>query len=286
MVHYRHIFFLLIPLLIACENRYTRHDPSLVVEGWIDAGGHPVVLIHTTYAFNSDNGSYQTMEDIMEEHLLPFAKVTVSDGTQEVVLTGRVDTFFMPPYSYSSLNMTGEEGKTYTVSVKYNALYATAVTTIPPRAVFDSVCIEKADTTARLTGYMSHLNTADTTCYAVFAREYGKKRYRLCPLGVFSSLQASADGQLQVPLYNPFAAASSSLTDRVPTLDFPLTGQPLYIKLSRLDADAYRFWNGWVQQTLTQGILFVPVWQNLHNNIDGGIGNWSGLGSTVYEITL
>ena len=68
--------------------------PEIVVEGWIEDGGFPVVMVTTSVPVSSEYEKWDSLED----HLVRWAKVTVSDGENEVVLTGKMDRNYFPPY--------------------------------------------------------------------------------------------------------------------------------------------------------------------------------------------
>ena len=59
-------------------------EERLVVEGWIDAGGFPIVMVTTSVPTSTE---YQSIDD-QKNHLVRHAKVTFSDGESSVILTG------------------------------------------------------------------------------------------------------------------------------------------------------------------------------------------------------
>ena len=132
------LMFLL--LFTGCEPKEDIAEPELVVEGWITSGGHPLVMLHKSISFNE---SFESVASLIEDKLVPFGKVTIDDGTQKVILTGRLDTNYIPPYRYSSVEIIGEEGKTYSLTAEYENIILTATTTIPPRAYLYSIQIEQ-----------------------------------------------------------------------------------------------------------------------------------------------
>jgi hypothetical protein len=84
----RIIFLCVFLVLASCKGKYLIEEPpQLVVEGWIDANGFPVVILTETLPISEDEISVLTLE----EHLIKWAKVTVCDGEREVVLNGKVD---------------------------------------------------------------------------------------------------------------------------------------------------------------------------------------------------
>ena len=58
-------------------------EEKLVVEGWIDDGGFPVVMVTTSVPTSTE---YQSIDD-QKDHLVRHARVTVSDGETSVSLT-------------------------------------------------------------------------------------------------------------------------------------------------------------------------------------------------------
>ena len=96
-------------ILLACatftacmEEEDAELQTQLVVEGWIEDGGYPVVLLGETHAIDAG------MQNI-ENYIVRWGKVTISDGTDSVILTGGYDNDFFPPYKYTTFKMTGQE---------------------------------------------------------------------------------------------------------------------------------------------------------------------------------
>ncbi len=115
-------------LLLACQRVETPRSPILVVEGWIESGGAPMVLLSESVPVleNQEISPRQLLDNVAK-----WAKVTVSDGTRTEILTGMANPDYFPPYVYTSGTMKGEVGKTYTLTVEYKDYKATATTTIP-----------------------------------------------------------------------------------------------------------------------------------------------------------
>lgn len=263
---------------VSCAQ-HEHKDPSMVVEGWIDAGGYPVVLLHSTYVMDEvpDSLKSQGVEDIAQRHLIMFGKVVISNGVNEVILTGRLDTLYLPPYSYSSLNLVGQEGMTYRLEATYKEFHASAITTIPPRATFDSVRVKASDKDTLINAYMSHL-PQEEAYYALFMRYKYDKQFILCPLGVFTNAKAR-NGQLEIIVHNP-------LDPDTPQTDSLLINRPAQIKVARIDYEAYLFWSKYASLSQSKGVFFVPVYENIQGNIRGGLGAFTGMGSTIYDIPL
>ena len=115
-------------LLGSCGEKHQPEDiPQIVVEGWIESDGYPVVMLTTTVSIGEDAKDWTSLKD----NILRWAKVSISDGVHEEILTGRMDNSYFPPYIYTTSRMKGESGKTYTLKVEYGGRTVTAQTTIP-----------------------------------------------------------------------------------------------------------------------------------------------------------
>ena len=283
MKQLKNIAILLCTLLIACNTEPPQKPSQMVLEAWIDAEGYPVVLIHNSYILANAPDTVTALEEIIEEQLIPFGKVVVSDGENEVVLTGRLDTLYLPPYTYTTTDIEGEVGKIYTVTATYEDLKATATTTIPPVATLDSLAIistqiGKKDVHAYLT-----TDSINEAYYVLFARKKGTKQYQICPFGVFTS-RDSKDGKIDMMVYNPtaqdgdFAGVNNYFNDG--------DSATYQLKVARVDYASYQFWKAYNEQAITRGVLFVPMYSNIPGNVEGGIGNFTGMGSSVYRFDL
>lgn len=77
------------------------------------------------------------------EHVARDAVVTVSDGEKTVQLEGQVNLGIFPPYYFTTTQMKGEVGKTYTLRVEYQDYVATASTTIPQPVPIEKLYVDE-----------------------------------------------------------------------------------------------------------------------------------------------
>ena len=71
---------------------------DIIVEGWIEEGGFPVVILSRSMPVSTD---YQNV-DSLSDFIVRWAKVTISDGSDSIVLTGKYDKGYFPPYIYTT----------------------------------------------------------------------------------------------------------------------------------------------------------------------------------------
>ena len=113
----------------------------------------------------------------IENYIVRWGKVTISDGTDSVILTGGYDNDFFPPYKYTTFKMTGQAGKTYTLTAEYRGKKATAVTTIPQPVELDSLHVvrSESDTLFYIKAFFED-NPDERNYYGLFSKRHGKDK--------------------------------------------------------------------------------------------------------------
>lgn len=270
------LFFFM--LLVSCGKTWQpSHVENLVVEGWIESDGYPLVMLTTSVATDTHVQSV----DSLESHLLRWAKVTVSDGDTTIVLTGRHNKRYFPPYIYSSTRMIGKPGKTYYLTVDYASFHATAVTTIPPPRNLDEIRaerIEGSDTLYNLTArFTDPIDSKDY--YKFFLRIQGKDS-TFVPAFLGNVDDAVLDGPAEVPLHR-----GPSIQNRTLVQPF-VKGERVSVRLCTLDGTAFRFWKEFEEMS---SFSSSPVFQTASNppsNVEGALGYWAGYGVREYSLTI
>lgn len=275
----KHISGILILLfsLYSCVREEVDHT-KMVVEGWIDAGKHPIVMLHTSYSLSLSEPDSTTLLDVLEQHMVLFGKVVIFDGEDSVILTGRVDTNYLPPYIYTTTKMQGEVGKSYSLHATYKSFSAKSKTIIPEKAIFDSIRIDINNQKVHVIGYANQLEIGEP--YIIMARTTKDKQYKICPMGAFRASQK----QLKMTINNPINFTGEGMI--LQTL-FPQTDSvDIAIKFAKVGEAEYQFWDSYIAQNLTQGLFFMETHSNIISNIQDGNGYWCGMGASEYTISL
>ncbi|MBQ8721323.1 MAG: hypothetical protein IJY67_04145 [Paludibacteraceae bacterium] len=274
-------YLLIIGLLVSC----TKPDivqPEIVLEGWIEDDGHPFVMIHNSYTASE---RYNSVQEVIENKTIFWGKVTISKDDYSDVMTGHLDTMYLPPYYYSSVEIKGKSGNSYQIKAEYDGQFVTATTTIPSRVEFDSISIEVIDEKrVKLMGYLQDVDSADNY-YVLFYRYRGDKQYVNCFLGVVSDKEADQEGFIKIPIYNNISVNNLKENVQQPSRFFALN-DTLDIKLSAVDKISYEIWMDISSLSTTSSIAFMPVYKNIKTNIVGGKGYWCGYASSVYRLVL
>lgn len=252
-------------------------DPMLVVEGWIDDGGFPIVMLSETVPISS---RYQDISSL-GQYMIRWGKVTVDNGEREIVLTGRSAADFLPPYVYTTGEMRGEVGKVYTVRVEYGDYEAVARTTILPATPIDSFAVQPSaagDSTYILMAYFQ-ASSDEHVHYKVFTNVN-------TPTGMFLTPQQSllngrlADGRTEMPIYR-----SVAVDDTIRTPYF-FRNDTVGIKFTTVDDAAYHCWDQFCQSIHFSRSPFFPSTFNIPGNVEGAFGTWFGYGARYYYIAI
>ena len=267
----------LVLLLTSCEDEFLAdaEDSQLVVEGWIVADGFPVVMVSRTLPVTTD---YRTT-DSLSYYIVRWARVTVSDGTDSVILTGMADARYTPPYIYTTGRMRGEAGKSYRLHVTYRGMEASATTTIPTSPP-DSVHLTmrrsaQSDSLYEIWGQW-RTPRDQTAYYQLFTRMAdGPLQFLACPMGSVASQGTSATNT-----QTHLVQRGRQLTDKDYTPLF-VANDTVTVRLARIDETSYRIWRSYTELLALSGNMFLATSANMESNIVGGRGYWCGMNDTV-----
>lgn len=273
---------LLLLLLAACdkmdtlapENDAIRGD-GLVVEGWIDEDGYPVVSVTTTLRRPDEPQPVASLAGLVVRD----AEVYVSDGTQKVQLTGSLSLDAFPPYVYSTSLMKGEIGKTYTLTVSYKGMEATAETTIPEATQLTSLDVFRTeDDVYRI---YAVFDPDPEACYGFFSKG-GEDAFGYLPvfLGLVDGSVVSGPQTVSVTR----GSALTSLKEYKPGFE---PGERVDIRFCTMNREIYRFWETFQQLTGISYIMTYPTnFSNLPSNMTGAYGYWAGYGTATYSVNI
>ena len=265
MKKYAHILLLL--AMMACSKTEEVGRSQLVVEGWIENGQHPIVMVSESIGIATDRE--MDTKGILD-HIAKWAKVSISDGTRTEILTGIPDPEYFPPYIFTTSNITGEVGKSYTLKVEYKDYKMEATTRIPDPVPIENVYVQSVtDTTASLR--VCFTDPPQTgQYYKIFTRTEGKDSH-YHPSALTNVSDESLDGYTEMFIYS-----TQRLMDFV---DFPNihVGDVLWIKLCTMDRPGYLYWNNF-EIMLASNMLSMFYENDLESNMEGALGYWTGYG--------
>lgn len=272
----------LFPTILLCcachEEILPEPRSTLVVEGWIEDGDFPVVMVTRSLAVMKEAVAL----DDLQGYLVRWATVKVTDGQDTVTLTGKYDRRYFPPYIYTTGRMRGESGKQYALMVEYGDERLHAVTHVPERPAFDSLKV------GRIAG-MDSLRTlaacfrddpSQRNYYQLFMKKGTQSRQFLA-----TYLGNLNDHVLQdvneVPVY-----PGRKITDGDEYQNYYRVGDTVSIKLAQVDSVSYVFWNGYEKKLALGKQMMFSYTRNLSGNVQGGLGYWCGYGAVTRSVVL
>lgn len=274
---------LLIVLILSLIAFWGCHDaelpvyaPEIVVEGWIENDRYPIVILTSTVPVNE---SIKDSSDLAD-HIIRWGKVTVSDGEKEVVLAGKKDNRYFPPYIYTTSRIKGEIGKTYDLKVEYSGRTVTASTSIPQAASLEYIKSRKAENGKYYltAGLKDNKSTKDY--YKVFTKVRMKdSTYVSAFLGLTDDAILGEDIE-EIPINKGRGSLSGDDEQYFRLHDI------VDIKFCTLDRKSWEYWSDFEEiQSLSRNPFF-PITTDIRSNIIGGLGYWAGYGSTYYTISI
>ena len=270
------IIYLLIiisQLFYSCtEDRFIEAEPQIVVEGWIDAGGYPIVMLSQIIPVSDKEITQSELKD----YIINWGKVTISDGEKEVVLTGRKSDDYFPPYIYTTNKIRGEEGKTYYLTAEYKNFYATAQTTIPPKAEIEKIITRKEDNRYYINAVIND-NPEEKNYYKFFIKVIGRDS---CYLS--SNFAIVDDKDYSFPCNIPLEVGYSILYDDKNQSYAISEKDALKIKVAQIDSVTYNIWDDYKNIAELGQNRFFSYSKSIRSNIIGGLGYWAGYGATEY----
>ena len=246
-------------LAAACEdNTMPPRENKLVVEGWIESGGYPVVLLTLT-------ASPEIAEDInLVDYVAKFAKITLSDGDTTVILTGSVDRKYYPPMVFKTYKMKGEPGKTYRLTAQYNGLEVCAETKIMEPIEIKNIETIVVDDTARIFNVEIDETVSSGEKMMFFTRVWNSET-RLYPslFGVYE-----VDNGRNYRVYHSKESPNFAVGDSVE------------VHLCSVDDFQFKFWQSYSNAVNFGGGFVISTDKSLPTNIEGGYGYFFGYGAS------
>lgn len=261
-------------LLSGCTSPDTV-EPRLVVEGWIENGRNPVVIL--TVPYHPGEGGARP-EDLIAHP----ARVMLSDGESEWQLYGRVDHRYFPPYVYTNPLVYGEPGRAYHLTVSYGNLRASADTEILPPVPEPDLEVRVSDNDpARRSIVLTMEASKDATEYfTVFVKSLETETRSLPAfMGTFST--HPGDGAVSLPVMR-----AKNHVDTVPYVPEFFPGERVEVKLCRITKASYDFWLDYQNAISFGGSNLVSSSYLMRGNVEGGLGCFYGYGASTATVEI
>ena len=260
-------------LLTASCTTVTVVDEHLVVEGWIEDGGAPMVFVTSSLVAEPHTWNWDDLSD----HILNWATVSIDDGDKTVFLTGTPREDLFPPYVYTTSKIKGEAGKTYKLNVKYGKTEVSAVTTVPAKQELKDISIEEGGD-----GYVINctFDAKPGSRYKFFSKRKNKDRMFV------TSYLAMANGDTDPgETHMKVNRGYDLMAQERYKMGFD-PADTVYVRFCTVDKEGFEFWHQYEELTLFSRNPLVPVTSMVKGNIEGGYGCWIGYGASYYTVEI
>ena len=285
---------LLILLLVACQDDEENSlQSSCVVEGWIEDGGFPIVKLTQSMPVYTDRR--RTSLNSLDQYVIKWARVTISDGSQTVTLTGKMDGDYFPPYVYTTTSLRGKAGRTYTLTVyRDDEPPIIAQTTIPEKkgTLIDSLTFEPVSTSDTLFQVFAHvtIQPQPVTYYRIYVNPDLNSSQDFLPslLGVMRSDMIS-NGRISVNQGRANIRLAENIEDIGKNNSYSpyfTYGDTVMVRLCQIDSTAYEYWRSYEDMLSLSTTPLFPTTVNMPMPIPNIYGFWQGWQSEYRLIAL
>lgn len=256
--------------LTSCIDDVPEYRPRLVVEGWIEQGQNPIVML--TVPISPETGQVEAIESLVR-----WGRVTISDGDTTCVLSGMSNRNYFPPYIYTTYDMEGEVGKTYTIRATWKGMETEGESALSAPFPIDSVTAEPVDGQSdrrNLTLWITG-REGEHDYFRVFTLLRGVDR-RYLP-GMFGTLATEGrGGALGINVSRP-----KTSVDTVEYMASYLVGDTVQIKLCRTSRYGFDFWTDYQNAVTLGGSSIISNSYRIRSNLSAGLGYWLAYGSAT-----
>lgn len=291
-------------LLMGCEREIELELPAAgdqwVVEGFIENGQPPYVLLTRTTSFFGENSfsslpalyvhnaqmtvTYNGVDYPMTEYCLrnlpPNLQPLIADflGVQLDSLPFGFDLC-----AYANLQLLGQPGGVYRLTIQKGDTVATASTYIPQPVPIDSTWfVEETDVADSLVRLWVAFDEPDTL--GNFYRYFTKRNDEPFYPGLFGSVlddQFFNAAQFRFNLDRGYPQNADIDFD---TYGLFIRGDTIITKISSIDRAHFNFWETTENQLRSGGPFASPTY--ILSNVDGALGIWGGYGSAYDTLVV
>ena len=274
-------FISLIIILSACESTDIEPiDPAdipLVVEGWIEEGQNPVVMVTHAADLTVDEPSF---DNFVEK----WCRVSIYDDDRQYVLTGRLNNNYTPPLIFTSTRLKGRAGHTYrlTVETEDRVLTSSVTMTAPPH--LDSLRAERVPGNDSLYSIRAFVTPGECKYMKFFVKALpDESRYYPSFLGTIATEEYDPTEGIVIT-----RSKRSEFNDSVAEsfTHYFEPGQTVLVHACSVQPEVFRFWQVYDATVSLSENLFFSFNSNLPGNIDGGLGYFAGYGSSERAIRI
>ena len=274
--------------LISCEQEITidlpEYKPKLVVEGFIESGGFPMVTLSKSVEYFApvDSNTLRNLYIGNEATVIVYSKDEAD--TLNCMEFGKYKFFVGNKFK-------GEVGQSYRLKVLYDGKVYTATTTIPYPVPLDSIKFyPDPDVGGDSLGFLwLYVKDPDTlgNYYRIFTKTFGVDQVFVHPRMSVDEDKFFNGQQMEFSVYhgkNMFTNQDTGQTGGVKKWYHFEMGDSVVVKGCSMDRAHFLFWRTVEQQIQSNGNPFASPVTPYTNIVGGALGIWGGYG--VYLDTV
>lgn len=272
------LLIIILTLFISCEEI---NDPKpdgtlpLVVEGWIEDGESPLVIVTRALDLTIDIDS---IGDITEK----WGRVTIYDNENPYILTGRLNKNYTPAFVFTSTRLKGKVGHTYRLVIESENETVEAISSMPSSPSIQSLQAIKVEDSDSLYYINARIKDIDKEgFYKFFAQSYNREtRFYPTFLGTFSGEDYNENEGFDINrgIHSGYSDEESG--------HYYVSGDIVTVKLCRLESGIFDFWKAYDQSVALSQNLFFTFDQSCPTNIVGGKGYFAAYGISTHVIRI
>lgn len=269
---------LLAATLFSCENsdiEPVAGPMPLVVEGWIEEGEAPVVIVTRAVDLTQPAASF---DGFVEK----WGRVSIFDGDKRYILTGRKNDDYMPSFIFTASRLKGKAGHTYRLLIETETDTAEAVATLLPSPSLKPLKVVPVEGPDTLFMVRAEVDGIDSDgYYKFFARsELTESRFYASFMGTF----AGCDYDPEAGYYITRGVHSSFSDEELG--HYYKAGDRVTVKLCSLEPRLYDFWRVYDSNVSLSQNLFFTFAENCPGNVTGALGYWAAYGTSSRSVRI
>lgn len=264
-------------ICLSCEETVLNPERKAVIEATFNSGGYPTVLFSSSVAPGVDGN--------LADALINWGKVTISDGENEVVLTGHVDNSYLPPFRYTTIDMRGEPGKRYTITARFCDLYAESSVVMPYPVAIDSISFAPTEIDALRAVTLHFTSPAEIPSFFYLTLQSNERGSHASPCLMGTIRTDTPYSHYSIAVLKPKLKINQvennlQFQNKNEYVAQLTVNEEWIVRLNRVEESVYNFWKAYDNMVLFSTSPFVSASESLPTNIEGGYGIWSPQGSS------
>lgn len=247
----------------------------LVVEGWIERGEAPVVIVTRAVDMTSDS---PTFDDFVEK----WCRVSIIDNGKQYILSGKIDKDYTPSFIFTSSKLRGEIGHAYTLRIESENDTIESTTRISQTPIIESITpilIEGTDSLYKLNMRIKNIDT--NAYYKIFTKtNLLESRFYGSFLGTFSGKDYNPESGVDI------TRGVHSSYDEDKFNHYFQKGDQVTLKLCTMERELFDFWKIYDNNVSLSGNLFFTFSENCPHTFSNALGYWAAYGMSRYSITV